>query len=242
MTSLEQTPVLETAGLLFRYGDETLLADVGFRIMPGDFVAVTGSNGAGKSTLLRLILGELTPAGGGIFLFGEDAARFKDWPRIGYVQQANPAYANGFPATVEEVVLSNLYSRIGLFRTVKKAHREAVLQALDLVGMRQYKSRMISELSGGQLQRVMVARALVPGCELLLLDEPATGVDAEAAKSLYRLLGGINKDGMTILMITHDTERSAEYVTRVLCLEEGTVVELDREQLAQERLHKHRHH
>jgi zinc transport system ATP-binding protein len=239
---LERTPVLEAAGLFFKYGDETLLAGVNFKIMPGDFVAVTGSNGAGKSTLFRLVLGELAPLNGHVFLFGEDAARFKGWPRIGYVQQANPAYASSFPATVEEVVLSNLYSRIGLFRPVKKAHREAAVKALDLVDMRQYKSRMISELSGGQLQRVMVARALVPGCELLLLDEPATGIDAEAAESLYKLLGGINRAGMTILMVTHDTERSAEYVSRVLCLEEGTVVELGREQLEHELLHRHRHH
>ena len=239
---MEQTPVLEAVDLFFTYGDETLLDGVHFTIMPGDFAVVTGSNGAGKSTLFRLILGELSPASGRILLFGENAALFKSWPRIGYVQQANPAYASGFPATVEEVVLSNLYCRTGLFRPVKKIHRTAALKALEQVGMLQYKSSLISELSGGQLQRVMVARALVSDCELLLLDEPATGVDAEAAESLYKLLGEINKNGMTILMITHDTERGAAYINRVLCLEEGTVVELGREQLAQERLHRHKHH
>ena len=238
---MNQPPVLEASRLFFKYGDEDLLAGVNFKVMPGDFVAVTGSNGAGKSTLFRLVLNELSPASGGIFLFGEDFNHFKSWPRIGYVQQANPAYTSSFPATVEEVVLSNLYSKIGLFRPIKKAHRESARSALELVGMLKLKNRMISELSGGQLQRVMVARALVSDCELLLLDEPVTGVDAEAAENLYGLLSKINQDGMTIFMVTHDTERCAKYVSRVLCLEDGTIVELDREQLEQELLNKHRH-
>ncbi|MCL2034963.1 MAG: metal ABC transporter ATP-binding protein [Oscillospiraceae bacterium] len=238
---MDKPPVLEASFLFFKYGDETLLGGVNFKVMPGDFVAVTGSNGAGKSTLFRLILNELSPASGGIFLFGEDLKHFKGWPRIGYVQQANPAYTSSFPATVEEVVLSNLYSRIGLFRPVRKVHRKSVLGALRLVGMSQLKNRMISELSGGQLQRVMVARALVSGCELLLLDEPVTGIDAEAAESLYELLHKINRDGVTIFMVTHDIGRCAKYVSRVLCLEDGTIVELNREQLERELLNKHRH-
>lgn len=235
------TPVIKAQNLSFQYGGEPLLAGIEFSVMPGDFIAVTGSNGAGKSTLLRLILGELPPFDGEIFLFGENIDRFKDWPRIGYVSQSNPASNAGFPATAEEIVCSGLYSRIGPLRPVRKSHREKALDALSLVGMGDHSRRMISELSGGQLQRVMIARALAAQSELMLLDEPISGIDAEAAGRLYELLSSLNQNGLTIVMVTHDMSRAAGYVGRTFCLEDGTLVELDREQLEHELSHKHKH-
>lgn len=231
-------PVISVQNLSFRYGDEPLLDNVAFTVMPGDFIAVIGSNGAGKSTLLKLLLGELPPSGN-ILLFGRDVSDFKDWPKIGFVPQANPNA--GFPTTAEEVVCASLYSRIGPFRPPAGKHREKARGALALVGMDGYAKRMISELSGGQLQRVMIARALAADCEMMLLDEPVSGIDSEAAAKLYELLKTLNLNGMTILMVTHDMPRVSEYAGRALCLEGGTIVELDRNQLKFELSHKHKH-
>lgn len=239
--SLNVPPVLGAENLSFRFGGEPLLNGITFSVSHRDFVAVIGSNGAGKSTLLRLILGELSPQDGKLILFGEDARRFKQWPRLGYVPQASPVSGGAFPATVEEIVCASLYSRIGPLRPVRKIHREKARKALELVGMRDFAKRMISELSGGQLQRVMLARSLASDCELLLLDEPTTGIDSEAADSLYALLTKLNKNGLTILMVTHDTERALSFVGRTLCLEEGSIIELDRNQLSHELEHKHKH-
>lgn len=227
--------------LSFQYNGGPVLSGVSLEIEKGDFVAIIGSNGTGKSTLLRLLLGEILPSEGEISLFGQNLAGFRDWPRIGYVPQNNPASVGGFPATAEEIVCASLYSRIGPMRPVKKAYREKALAALSLVGMRGCAKRMISELSGGQIQRVMIARALAADCELMLLDEPTTGIDADSADRLYVLLRDLNKQGMTILMVTHDMGRAIEYVGRTLCLEDGTIVELNREQMIHELSHKHKH-
>lgn len=234
-------PVIEVRDLSFRYGSEAVLNEVSFSVTPGDFIAVIGSNGAGKSTLLRLLLGELEPAGGDILLFGEPVSGFCGWPKIGYVPQNPAAAVGGFPATVEEIVIAGLYAKIGPLRPVRKVHRQQAREALGLVGMSGCSGRMIFELSGGQLQRVMVARVLAAGCRVMLLDEPTTGVDAASSDALYELLARLNKQGMTILMVTHDVAKAAGYVGRALCLEEGSLVELEREQLVHELSHRHKH-
>lgn len=235
------TPILHAENLSFQFGGEPLLTGIGLSVMPGDFVAVTGSNGAGKSTLFRLLLGELAPHTGGIRLFGQELEKFKDWSKIGYVPQNNPVSGGSFPATAEEIVCANMYSQIGAFRPVRKSHRTKAREALRLMGMQDSASRLISELSGGQLQRVMIARSLAAGCELLMLDEPTTGIDSESVGKLYKLLSELNRSGMTVLMVTHDMSRASEYVSRILCLESGTVVELDHEQLELELELKHKH-
>lgn len=233
--------ILSAERVSFQFGDEPLLNGIDFSVLQKDFVAIIGSNGAGKSTLLRLILGELLPQSGRITLFGEDSAHFKNWPRLCYVPQTNPVSGGAFPATAEEIVCASLYAQIGALRPVRRVHRKKALEALELVGMRDFANRMISQLSGGQLQRVMLARALVADCELLLLDEPTTGIDSESADRLYELLRQLNENGLTIVMVTHDTERAAAYVSRTFCLEEGSIVELAYEQLAHELEHKHKH-
>lgn len=233
--------IIEVKGLRFGYHGVPVLREVGFSIAPGEFVGIIGSNGAGKSTLLKLILGELAPHGGGVSLFGEPQGTFRDWPKIGYVPQNSAAMASGFPANVAEVVSANLYAQVGPLRPMGKRHREKALQALDAVGMRPFAGRMIGALSGGQLQRVMLARALVSEPRLLLLDEPSTGVDAAAARDLYELLRALSGQGITVVMVTHDLARSVEYLQRALCLEQGTVVELDKAQMHHELRHRHTH-
>lgn len=233
---------IEAENLSFSYGYEPIFTKIGFSVYNGDFVAVIGSNGAGKSTLMRLILGELTPSGGYIRLFGQDVSRFKNWPEIGYVPQAGLQSAVSFPATAEEIVTANLFSQIGLMRFPKKKHRDKALKALESVGMGAYSKRLIGDLSGGQRQRVMLARVLVNDPKLMILDEPTAGIDTKTVESLYELLSSLNREtGLTIVMVTHDMGRASNYVSRILCLEEGSLMELAREQVAEELLHKHKH-
>jgi zinc transport system ATP-binding protein len=234
--------VIEAEKLGFGYGGEPIFTNVGFTVYEGDYIAVIGSNGAGKSTLIRLILGELSPSEGGIRLFGEDVGRFRAWTRIGYVPQNAPRASQDFPASVKEIVEANLYSQAGLFRLPGRTLRQKAVRALEQVGMEGYEKRLIGELSGGQQQRVMLARVLVNDPEIMLLDEPTTGVDAQTVQSLYELLSRLNREtGLTIMMVTHDIGRAANYVSRILCLEEGSLVELDKTQVDEELLHKHKH-
>ena len=166
-----------------------------------------GPNGAGKSTLLKLLLGELSPSSGAVRLLGQDTARFRNWRRLGYVPQDGLARHTDFPASVEEVVLANLSGEIGLFRFPRPEHRERVRQALELVGMAGYGRRLIGALSGGQRQRVLLARALISRPEVMLLDEPTSGMDLQSGENFYRLLAGLNRDhGLTILMVSHDVD------------------------------------
>ncbi|MEL7610790.1 MAG: ABC transporter ATP-binding protein [Bacillota bacterium] len=233
---------IEVKNLSFGYGAESLFSDVGFKIEQGDFAAVIGSNGTGKSTLLRVLLGELAPASGSIRLFGQDIAHFKGWTRIGYLAQAGRQSGLNFPATAEEIVRANLYRAIGPMRLPKKEHLERAQSALDTVGMRAYAKRLIGELSGGQQQRVMLARVLAGDPELMLLDEPTSGVDAKTVLSFYELLARLNREqGLTIVLVTHDINRAAGYVSKIFCLEEGSLVELQREQVEEELSHKHKH-
>ncbi|MGI6239954.1 MAG: metal ABC transporter ATP-binding protein, partial [Christensenellales bacterium] len=141
-----------------------------------------------------------------------------------------------------EIVQANLYAQVGLFRFPNRAQRNKVTHALEQVGMDGYEKRLISALSGGQQQRVMLARVLVGEPELMILDEPTTGIDAATVDALFELLSRLNRErGLTIVMVTHDIARVSDYATRVLCLEEGTMVELDPQQLREELSHRHTH-
>lgn len=234
--------VLKAENLQFSYGKDPLFSNVGFTVNKGDFIALIGRNGTGKSTLLRLLLGELAPEKGSVALFGEPITRFKSWQRLGYVPQAGLINHAHFPATALEVVRAQLCARRGLFRFFNGEHRQMALGALAEVGMQAYAKQPISQLSGGQLQRVLLARVLVSAPSLLLLDEPTNGVDENTVELLFALLEQQNKEkGLTILMVTHDAARAARHANRVLCLEEGSLLELQHRQLQEELRHRHKH-
>ncbi|MDR2088943.1 MAG: ATP-binding cassette domain-containing protein [Clostridiales Family XIII bacterium] len=240
--AVRPSDVLRADNLSFQYGDEPVFSQIGFSLSAGDFAGVIGSNGSGKSTLLRLLLGELSPATGGILLFGRDVRRFDAWPRVGYLAQNGLSSGANFPATAEEIVTANLFSEIGFLRFPRRAHREKAREALARVGMAACAGRMLGTLSGGQRQRVLLARVLVNEPDLLLLDEPTNGVDAETVASLFALLSRLNREkGVTILMVTHDIARAEESVSRIFCLEDGSMIELDKAQIRKELSHKHKH-
>ncbi|PFO03694.1 zinc ABC transporter ATP-binding protein [Bacillus sp. AFS076308] len=211
--------IIEIKHLSYRYEKESVLEDISITIPDGSFLAIVGPNGSGKSTLLKLVLGLLRLQRGDIFLFGQEISKFKDWQKIGYVSQKANSFNTGFPATVFEVVSSGLTKKLGLFTFFKKEHKEKVIEALEAVGMAEFSQRNIGELSGGQQQRVFIARALVSEPNLLILDEPTVGVDAENVHSFYEMLGDLNTSrGITLLLVTHDIGTISDKVTHVACL------------------------
>ncbi len=233
---------IDVKNLAFAYGQTPVFDHLDFSVEKGSFTALIGANGSGKSTLMKLLLGELRATEGSIVLFGEDIKDFELWKRIGYVSQEGLSRKVDFPASVMEVVLSSLYSEIGLFHLPGKREKELALKALDAVGLREYSRRLISELSGGQRQRVLIARALVSKPMLLILDEPSTGMDSDSLSSFYELLYNLNKkEGLTILMVSHDLDRISSYVSDIYCLDYGSVVHLTPEELKKERSHTHVH-
>jgi len=197
-----------------RLGDATVLEDVGFELEPGCFLAIVGPNGAGKSTLVKVALGLITPQRGHAALFGEVAgARLE---RVGYVPQLK-TFDRTFPATALELVVTGL--RRGWPARIRARERELARAALSRVGAERLAQRQLARLSGGELQRAYLARALARRPELVLLDEPATGVDFLAEHDLYDLLEGYQRDtGATVAMVTHDLAAARYHADRVLVL------------------------
>ncbi len=221
-------PIITANKIWFKYDQEYVLKDATLQINRGDYMGIIGPNGSSKSTLIKLILGMLTPQNGEITLFGQSQQRFKDWQRIGYVAQKANAFNTSFPATVKEVVAANLFSKVGLFKPIKKSHLKAVDEALDVVGMKALKDRLIGQLSGGQQQKVFIARALVSQPEVIFLDEPTVGIDAASQIEFYELLDHLNKvHQKTIVMVSHDIGVITEKVSRIACLADATIVSHD---------------
>lgn len=217
-----KSPIIQAKNIIFGYEGRNILNGADLEIYQGDFMAIVGPNGSGKSTLMKICTGLIKPKQGSIELFGKDIGKFKEWGRIGYIPQKATSFNQGFPATVEEVVKANLYSRIGLMGRVNKQHIDKVHEVLDLVGMLDFKDRLVGRLSGGQQQRVFIAKALVSSPEVLFMDEPTTGIDANSEKDFYALMDDLNKEkNITIVMVTHDVGAVSKNVTRTICLSRG---------------------
>ncbi len=205
---------LEIDRLRFSYGGVPLLEQIDLRVEPREFLALIGPNGSGKSTLFKLILGLRQPDGGTIRLFGRPPHEARRW--VGYVPQY-PLFNRDFPITVTQAVM---LGRLGLTRRwfgFNRADRLATARALDEVGISGLANRPIGNLSGGQIQRLLVARALVTEPRLLLLDEPTANIDQQGEQGLFDLLGLLNQR-MAIVVISHDIGFISQQVNRVACL------------------------
>lgn len=215
---------LEFDRVTFGYGRLPVLRDVSLRIKAGRFVAIIGPNGSGKSTLMKAGLGLLRPDCGTVRLFGVPLARFDDWGRVGYVpQRANASTA--IPVSVEEVVRTGLAGRLGLLRRPDRQQRERIEQVLELMGLTALRREAVGSLSGGQQQRALIARALVTDPGLLVLDEPATGVDADARLILRASLEHLLRtEGVAVVYITHDPEGFAGLADEVYEMRAGAAV------------------
>lgn len=215
---------LTAEGLWARYpgARESVLRDVSLSVPRGSMMAIVGPNGGGKSTLMKVALGLIQPTRGTARLLGEQARSGAVRPKIGYVPQTELVDWR-FPVSVLDVALMGRYGRLGLFRRPGKADRDATEQALERVGMHHLRARQIGELSGGQQQRVFLARALTSNPELLLLDEPMSGVDALTENEIFDLLETLHGEGVTIIMTTHDLSCVADRFDRLLLLNRTVV-------------------
>ena len=210
-------PAVELRNVTYAYGDQPAVEDVTLSIESGEFLGLIGPNGSGKTTLLHLMLGLYRPDSGSVELFGEPAHSFEDGGRIGYVSQETTDRGSTMPVTVREVVTMGRFAHAGHSR-LGPADYEIVEDALETVDIADIADRRISRLSGGQRQRTFIARALASEAELLALDEPTVGVDAESRDAFYRLLEGLNDDGITIILIEHDIGVVTDRASRIACL------------------------
>lgn len=212
-------PVFEAKRLSYRVNGQTVLNNVSFRIGRGEYCAIIGPNGGGKTTLIRLLLGLEKPTDGEIFLFGVRQKRFRAWPKIGYVPQRVAQFDRQFPATVLEVVRMGRVGKRGLFGRENEEDRRAVTEAMEKMDVAHLANRLVGELSGGQRQRVMIARALASQPEVLILDEPNTGVDMASQQRFYALLRELNRnERITIVFVTHDVGVIADDIGSLLCI------------------------
>jgi zinc transport system ATP-binding protein len=223
-------PIIVLNNLSFAYQNHPVLTKVCLEIYRGEFVGVIGPNGGGKTTLLKLIMGFLKPTQGSREIFGDTTSlsHSQSFPRLAYVPQT-PRFDKAFPITVEEVVSSGLLSELPWYGRFRSRDKQTCQEALDVVGLADLCYAPFGTLSGGQAQRVLIARALVSHPEILLLDEPTASVDQQAEADIYGVLKKL-KGQMTILMVTHDLQVAIDQVERVLCVQ-GHVFSLKPEEV-----------
>ncbi len=206
--------------VFFGYPGVAVLDNITLDIPTGEFVVVVGPNGAGKSTILKLIAGLIFPTKGEVTIGGQPVAQARQNAVLGYVPQNYGRNIAGFPATVEEIVSLGLVGSKTKNSSIGARH--IIDHMLHMVGMSEYRHRRIGDLSGGQQQRVMVARALAGNPELLLLDEPTSGIDYEASTRIFDLLGDLHRSlGITIVMVSHDIDQAVVHATQVACVNRG---------------------
>jgi zinc transport system ATP-binding protein len=215
-------PVIALRGVRADLGSRPVLRGIDLTVHRGEVVALLGANGSGKSTAIRTIIGQVPLSAGDIELFGTPRGRFRDWARVGYVPQRTTA-AGGVPATVTEIVSSGRLSR-ARFGVLRRADKEAVRRALELVGMADRAKDSVDALSGGQHQRVLIARALAAEPELLIMDEPMAGVDLASQEVLARTLGEQVAQGSTVLLVLHELGPLEPLIDRAVVLRDGCVM------------------
>lgn len=211
-------PAVEVENVTFAYDNSPpAVEDVSLRIDQGEFIGLVGPNGSGKTTLLKLILGLHAPDAGRINVFGTPVEEFGAGERIGYVSQRSTDRDQMMPVTVREVVEMGRYPHV-TFGRLSDHDREIVEDAMATVGVESLADRKISALSGGQRQRAFIARALASEADLLALDEPTVGVDAESRDAFYALLDELNDQGITIVLIEHDIGVVTSHADSIVCI------------------------
>ena len=221
-------PVISTSHLFFSFDKTPLLQDVSFSINSNEWVAVIGPNGSGKTTLLKLLMGFLKPTQGSISLFGSHPQSAH--PYIGYVPQVN-MYDQKFPISVLDVVLMGALSKLTWYGVYPLSIKNQALKALEQVGLEHLKHRPFGTLSGGQAQRVLIARAIINKPKILFLDEPTANIDPETQKSILTLLYSL-KASMTIVMVTHHLQTFIQHIDKVLCIQ-NTLTEFQPDQICE---------
>jgi zinc transport system ATP-binding protein len=208
--------------IYYSIDDKPILDDITLDINKSDYTGLIGPNGAGKTTLIKLILGLLNPTSGKISK--------KKNVRIGYVAQRAASREEFFPASVKEVVLSGLIN--------KKVDKGIYEKALEDCGIKKMENELFNNLSGGLRQRTIIARSLINSPELLILDEPTTGVDSKHQFKLYSLLKKLNSQGITIIIVSHDIDAITKEVKQVICLDKKILYDCPSHLINEEKIHK----
>jgi len=209
-----QRDVVTLENVYASYNGIPVLEGISLRIGERDFLGIIGPNGGGKTTLLKVILGLVAPRQGEVYVLNKPPEKSRS--QIGYVPQHN-LFDRDFPINVWDVALMGRYSRAGLIRRYSKKDHAATKEALQTMGVWQHKDRQMGKLSGGEQQRVLIARALVSEPRLLLLDEPTASVDAAMQTEFYEMLEGL-KQQMAIVLVSHDISAVSVHVDKIACL------------------------
>ncbi len=215
-------PIIELSNVYAGYEKQRVLNGVNLRIMPGDFIGLLGPSGSGKTTLLRTLLGATSVYSGEIYLHGEPSRGLRS--HVGYVPQLETIDWN-FPVTVEEAVMMGATRRSPLFPWHRGRDKKAAGEMLERLGISNLVKRHIRELSGGQQQRVFLARALISNPEVLLLDEPTSGVDIKTRDEVMHLLHDLNHQGITVVLTTHEINAVAVHLPWLVCINQSIVAE-----------------
>ena len=207
--------LLTCQNLTLGYDGYEILSDLTFQVQTGDYLCIVGENGSGISTLMKTILNLQKPLGGEIVI-GDGLKKNE----IGYLPQQTPVQKD-FPASVEEIVLSGCRARCGLRPFYNREDKALAQENMEKLGIDSLKKRCYRDLSGGQQQRVLLARALCATRKILLLDEPVSGLDPKVTAEMYELIRNLNKEGITIIMISHDISAALTYANRILHIGEN---------------------
>ncbi len=218
-------PIFDIKNLSFVVKGQTILSNISLEIFRSEYIAIIGPNGGGKTTLIRMLLGLEKPTSGEVKIYGKKLSNFKEWHKIGYVPQRASHVDASFPATVLDIVKMGRTSQRSIFSAFSELDKQFVHDAMVKMDIIDLKDKMIGTLSGGQRQRVMIARALASNPEILILDEPNTGVDVASQKKFYALLRELNQqEGITIVFITHDIGVIADDIARLFTINQKAII------------------
>jgi len=212
-------PILDVSHLTVRYNGHNALEDVTFQLHEGERIAIVGPNGAGKSTLIKVVAGVLQPNSGEVNISGSHPDKHVC---IGYIPQRSQVDWN-FPVNVADVVMMGRSAKLGPFNWPHKKDWEFVNHALETVELTQLASRQISQLSGGQQQRMFIARAIAQESEIMLMDEPLTGLDTPSQEGILNLLDRLKAERVTVMVATHDLDQAANYFDRILLINQRLI-------------------
>lgn len=203
--------LISCKNLELAYDNKTVLSDLSFEVNKGDYLCIVGENGSGKSTLMKALLGLIKPVSGEISFC---CAKHSE---IGYLPQQTDIQRD-FPASVFEVVISGTLGKRGLKPFYSKKDKDLAKKNMELLGISHLKKQSYQDLSGGQQQRVLLARAMCATTSLLLLDEPVAGLDPLVTSEMYKIIKDLNKNGITVIMISHDISAATQYASHILHL------------------------
>ncbi|MFQ5900938.1 MAG: metal ABC transporter ATP-binding protein [Thermodesulfobacteriota bacterium] len=205
------------------YGDKVIFENLSIKIEKGQFTGIVGPTGSGKTTLLKIILGVIEPIGGRIHLLDRGV---NDLPAgtVGYVPQLETVDWD-FPVTVEQVIMMGLYKRMRIIPWPRRKEKKLVYELMERLGIKECAHHSIRDLSGGQQQRTFLARALIGNPEILVLDEPTAGIDVKTQHEVLHILAELNRDGVTVIMTTHDLNAVAAHLPWIICFNNGLIAQ-----------------